>query len=150
MNENSRWQNICAPITDCNPPPTGPQGVWTPIAGTTVADWTTVLSNVTDVLFRVDFSAAVGEASGFDNVCINSNVPAIDAGNDTTVCAGTVISLHVEGCYGYPEWYEMSGDTFSVCWKWSNCRCYSHPKHTLYCYLLWCWNLLLRYGYGLC
>jgi hypothetical protein len=111
VNETMGWQNICAPITDCNPPPATPAGVWTPIAGTTLSDWTTVLSNVTNVLFRVDYSAAVGETSGFDNVCIHSNVPSIDAGNDTTVCAGSIISLHVEGCSNTPEWYAISGDT---------------------------------------
>ena len=111
VNETSPWQRFCAPITDCNPPPVSPSGTWTPIAGTAITDWTTVLSNVTNVVFKVDYTAGIGETSGFDNVCIQSGMPSVSAGNDTTVCAGSVITLHADSCNGTATWYQISGDT---------------------------------------
>ncbi|TAH42205.1 MAG: PKD domain-containing protein, partial [Bacteroidetes bacterium] len=111
VTENSPWTEICAPISDCNPPPISALGVWAPLGGTVMSDWTTVLSNVTQLNFRVDISAAVGETTGFDNACLNSDVPEINAGADTTICAGDAISLHVEGCNSIPEWYMISQDT---------------------------------------
>ncbi|MBL7922958.1 MAG: PKD domain-containing protein, partial [Bacteroidia bacterium] len=111
VTENSGWHRICAPISDCNPPPVTQAGTWAPIAGTTLADWTTVLSNVTNILFPVDISPSIGETTGFDNACIQSGIPQIDAGNDTTVCQNTEVSLHVQGCSGNASWYKISGDS---------------------------------------
>ena len=111
VNENSPWQRFCAPISDCTPPPVSPAGTWAPIAGTVIADWTTVLSNVTNVVFKVDYSAGVGETSGYDNVCIQSGLPSVNAGNDTTVCAGSVITLHADSCNGTATWYQILGDS---------------------------------------
>jgi PKD repeat protein len=106
------WHSICAPISDCNPPPFSPSGIWTPLGATLPTDWTTVLSNVTEVVFRVDYIASAdNEISGYDNVCINSTVPNIDAGNDTTICAGSIVTLHAEGCNAIPEWNIISGDS---------------------------------------
>ena len=106
-NENTAWQRICAPITNCNPPPISGAGTWIPIAGTALTDWTTVLSNVTEIDFKVDYSAAIGETSGFDNACIHSGIPQINAGNDTTICSGQIVTLHVTGCTGTPQWQEI-------------------------------------------
>jgi hypothetical protein len=111
VNEKSPWIRICAPISDCDSAPVSGAGVWLPLAGTLATDWPTVLSNVTDVNFRVDFNLAVGETSGFDNICLGSSSPAINAGNDTTVCSGSVLALHVEGCSGVPVWNVLSGDS---------------------------------------
>ena len=79
-NQSNGWHHICLPITDCDPPPVTPLGTWTPLSGTTAARWTTVLSNVTEVIFRVDYTTDTDEISAYDNICINSDVPEIDAG----------------------------------------------------------------------
>ena len=107
-NVSNGWHSICAPISDCNPPPVSNLGIWVPLGGTVLSDWTTVLNNVTEAAFRVDYIASTDfEVSGIDNVCINSNVPNINAGADTTICQGSVVTLHVEGCNSTPEWYEI-------------------------------------------
>ncbi len=111
VNQGNGWHSICAPVSDCNPPPVSANGAWIPVGATVPNDWTTVLSNVTDVIFKVDYTAAANEISAIDNVCLNSSVPSIHANNDTTVCAGSVLTLNVQGCTGQPEWYELSGDS---------------------------------------
>ncbi|MFM9052094.1 MAG: hypothetical protein ACKOKF_07230, partial [Bacteroidota bacterium] len=109
VNENSPWQRFCAPISDCNLPPTGPSGTWLPLAGTNNIDWPTVLSNVTNVLFTVDYSASIlPERSGYDNICITPGLPNVSAGNDTIVCAGSVVTLHADSCNGNATWYQLS------------------------------------------
>ena len=110
-NQNNGWHSVCAPITDCNPAPAGPGGAWTPVGATLPTDWTTVLSNVTEVIFPADYNAAPDEASALDNICLNSDVPDIDAGPDTTICVGSVVTLHVSGCTGTPTWSQISGDS---------------------------------------
>ncbi|MBK7850393.1 MAG: PKD domain-containing protein [Bacteroidetes bacterium] len=110
-NQGNGWHSICAPITDCNPPPVSGAGIWTPVGATLPTDWLTVLGNVTEVVFPADYTAATNEVSALDNICINSNVPNIDAGPDTAVCIGTVLTLHVTGCTGTPQWSQISGDT---------------------------------------
>ncbi|MEP7264016.1 MAG: PKD domain-containing protein, partial [Bacteroidota bacterium] len=110
VNMTNGWHRICAPISDCNPAPTSPAGVWAPLPGTTPADWTTVINNVGELIFKVDYTAAVAEVSGYDNICIHPEMPDISAGNDTTVCAGSVVTLNVQGCNGTPQWYAINNN----------------------------------------
>jgi PKD repeat protein len=109
-NETNGWHQICAPIAECNPAPISGAGVWNPVAGTSITDWTTVISNVTNVLFTVDYTNAVGEVSAFDNACIHSSVPHVDAGADTTICQGGFVTLHATGCTGTPVWNMIVGN----------------------------------------
>ncbi len=107
--ETNGWHHICAPISDCGMPPPSLSGVWAPLAGTVPADWNTVVSFVTQVIFKVDYTAAPSEVSGFDNACLKPNVPNINAGPDQHICKGGVAILHVTGCNGTPQWYELNG-----------------------------------------
>ena len=114
-NQSNGWHRICAPITDCVTPPNTTSGVWNPIAGTLANQWLTVINNVTDLNFRVDYTTATNEISGYDNICITPNQPTIDAGPDDTICVGEVAILHVEGCTTIPKWYEINqGNIFFI------------------------------------
>ncbi len=136
-NATNGWHSVCAPITDCNPPPSSPLGTWTPIAGTTTAQWTSVLSNITEVIFKVDYTAATDESIGIDNVCLNSDVPDIDAGPDDTICAGQYATLHVTGCTGVPQWFEIGteGNIFLLAGEIVDVN----PQQTT-CYMVTCCN----------
>ena len=107
VNQINGWQRICAPITNCSSPPVSSSGTWSPITGTLSSQWTTVISYVTELHFKVDYTTAANEISGFDNICITPNLPNINAGPDQTICAGGVAILHVEGCNSIPHWYEI-------------------------------------------
>ncbi len=111
VTELNGWHSICAPVSECGIPPVGNSGIWSPIGATVMADWPTVLNNVTALDFTVDFSAAQSESSGFDNVCIQPSMPVISAGADTTICSGSTITLNVHGCNAIPKWYVISGDS---------------------------------------
>ncbi len=108
-NENNGWHRICAPISDCGFVGTSPSGTWAPITGTAIANWSTVISNVSALVFKVDYTAATNEISGFDNPCLTPDVPVINAGPDQTICHGGVAILHVTGCNSTPSWYEING-----------------------------------------
>jgi PKD repeat protein len=106
---DTSWHTICAPIADCSTAPVSPAGTWTPINGTSVNDWQTVLSFVTELVFKVDFIPATNEIIGYDNICIHPNMPQVNAGNDTTICEGSVLTLHASGCNSVPKWYVLGG-----------------------------------------
>ena len=108
-NETNGWHRICAPVSDCGFPGTSASGSWTPIAGTVVADWSTVINYITALVFKVDYTTSDVEVSGFDNPCLTPNFPVINAGADQTICQGGVAILHVEGCTSIPTWYALNG-----------------------------------------
>ena len=67
--ENNGWHRVCASVQTCNFPDSGTAGKWMPVEGTTPEEWSAVTTNITRIVFRMDYSAAQSEVSGFDNVC---------------------------------------------------------------------------------
>ena len=106
IRETDGWLRICAPITNCNPMPTSPNGVWTPIAGTNANDWDPVTNHLDAILFEADQFGNAGEIRGFDNVCFNST--GLEVTLDRIGC--DTIQAHVISCCG-PYTYSWSGGT---------------------------------------
>jgi len=48
------------------------------------------------------------------NCCDNSSACHISAGNDTTICAGGVATLHIQGCQSTAVWYALNPDVGPV------------------------------------
>ena len=61
INETSPWKKITACTSIDTFPLPNAGGFWTPIAPATIADWSLVASNVTDVIFVTEVSGDVGK-----------------------------------------------------------------------------------------
>ena len=97
VNQGNGWHSICAPVSDCNPPPVSAE--WGVDSGRTTVpnDWTTVLSNVTDVIFKVDYTAP-SEISAIDNV-FKFQCTKYSCKQRYNSFAGSVLTLNVQGMH---------------------------------------------------
>ncbi|MBL0139275.1 MAG: DNRLRE domain-containing protein [Bacteroidetes bacterium] len=95
VTETNGWQHVCAPITNCNPPPVSSEGVWEALPGTSNTDWDPLTNHIDSIFFQIDWNGG-DEIAGFDNVCFNArNLSATIAAVDcNTLCAT------VNGCCG--------------------------------------------------
>lgn len=95
VTESNGWQHVCAPITNCNPPPVSSEGVWEALPGTTNNDWDPLTNHIDSIFFQIDWNGG-DEIAGFDNVCFNTRdlSATITATNCNTLCAT------VDGCCG--------------------------------------------------
>lgn len=95
VTETNGWQHVCAPITNCNPPPVSSEGVWEALPGTSNTDWDPLTNHIDSIFFQIDWNGG-DEIAGFDNVCFNArNLSATIAAVDcNTLCAT------VSGCCG--------------------------------------------------
>lgn len=73
ITENSNWVNVCAPpiIPATNALPSDANGTWVMPTGSTIADWNTLISNISGVAFGTDVagSSTQDEVLGIDNFC---------------------------------------------------------------------------------
>lgn len=76
ITENSAWVNVCAPpiVPATNAFPSDANGAWVMPAGSTIADWNTLISNISGVAFGTDVagSSTQNEVLGIDNFCATS------------------------------------------------------------------------------
>jgi hypothetical protein len=87
INENSPWKKVVACTSIDTFPLPNAGGTWTPIAPATIADWQSVASNVTEVIFVTEVSGGVGEVVGIDNVCFTPQTFVV-------ACTSTVVNCH--------------------------------------------------------
>ncbi len=77
VSDNSGWQRICAPISDCGFESETGLGRWSSIPGTqpNTASWNNVIQNITGIYFEVQDNLNPSDGfgiSGFDNVCFTA------------------------------------------------------------------------------
>lgn len=96
------WHHICAPIRDGAAPPSGSDGAWTVTGGT----WNSIITNVSSVLLRVDFTSQPSEVVGYDNICLTPG----NCGSSVKVCkiGGAGIAP------GTPFTFTVGGQTITV------------------------------------
>ncbi|WP_420570895.1 T9SS type A sorting domain-containing protein [Kordia sp.] len=73
ITENSPWVNVCPPsiVPATNALPSDANGAWVMPAGSTIADWNNLISNISGVAFGTDVagSSTQDEVLGIDNFC---------------------------------------------------------------------------------
>ena len=96
------WHHICAPISDGASGPSNSDGAWHVVSGT----WHSIITNVSSVLLRVDFTPQPSEVVGYDNICLNAG----NCGASVKVCkiAGAGITP------GTPFTFHVGGQTITV------------------------------------
>lgn len=90
INENSPWKKVVACTSIDTFPLPNAGGIWTPIAPATIADWQSVASNVTEVIFVTEVSGGVGEVVGIDNVCFTPQTFVVACTTAVVNCKYTV------------------------------------------------------------
>jgi hypothetical protein len=73
---NPGWHHVCAPVALLSGGgnlPSNAQGAWEMLDGAPNSSWNTVLSNVTDIQFPIDFTSNPAEEVGYDNFCFRDN-----------------------------------------------------------------------------
>ena len=74
---NPGWISVCAPIGPLDSSgnlPNNEDGAWVMGGGAPNSDWTTLISNVTEMRLPIDFTGNPAEIAGYDNICLTTDV----------------------------------------------------------------------------
>ena len=116
MNETSGWKRIitCAGIDSM--PVNLTYGTWTPISPAVAADWNSVASHVTDVIFNTEVSGNNNEVVGIDNVCWFPDRLTISC-EKIILCGGVTLLANVTetgGCSNYKYRWSTGATTQAI------------------------------------
>ncbi|MEK6283021.1 MAG: hypothetical protein AABN95_21900 [Acidobacteriota bacterium] len=108
---NPGWHHICAPVTllaNSNLP-SDANGTWLMADNAPNSSWNSLLANVTDVQFGIDFTANPAEEVGYDNFCFKDN-----ACPQTSSCAtieGREAVCKMDGSGGYTYTFSVTNNS---------------------------------------
>jgi hypothetical protein len=87
---NPGWHHLCAALALLDSSgnlPTNNDGSWQMLDSRPNSDWNTLLTNVTEIQFPVDFTANPAEEIGYDNFCLRDDVcQCMRITNETILC----------------------------------------------------------------
>ena len=116
MNETSGWKRIIACAGIDSMPVNLTYGTWTPISPAVAADWNSVASHVTDVIFNTEVSGNNNEVVGIDNVCWFPDRLTISC-EKIIMCGGVTLLANVTengGCSNYKYRWSTGATTQAI------------------------------------